>query len=219
MGTVEINEAEGKIILKARMICYGTRSSDETAKLIADEIMEVWNEPKATHRYNGKDLVVEFRIEGIHAPALKPNDVENNRDPENNFFRIEDEAPGDISFVDALGGNTGYFKLANLLNKSTTAAHEFGHTLGLAHPFHLDIRGEGAPGIMYPRGTWVDPDFQYDKTVLPGETGGTINPFFRKVLQSDINDLGLLRLKYNNGRAVLGDFTNFWHDAYYSAKA
>ena len=61
-----------------------------------------------------------------------------------------------------VGCNTGYFKLENLYKGSTTAAHEYGHTLGLQHPADLDLRGKGIPGIMYPRGTLVDPQFQYD---------------------------------------------------------
>ena len=101
----------------------------------------------------------------------------------NNYFRVEEFSESHISFVDGIGSNTGYFKLDNLLNNSTTAAHEFGHTLGLLHPEHLDIRGKGAPGIMYPRGTIVDPHFQYDPDAEPAATGGTMNPFHRKVLQ------------------------------------
>lgn len=85
-----------------------------------------------------------------------------------------------ISFVDGLNSNTGYFLLDNLLNGSTTAAHEFGHTLGLDHPHNLDIRGKGVPGIMYPRGTIVDPPYQYDPNAAPGKPGGTMNPFTGK---------------------------------------
>ena len=39
-----------------------------------------------------------------------------------------------------------------------------------------------------------------------------MNPFHRKVLQKDIDDLHLEKLHFNpNGRAVLGDFTSIWH--------
>jgi hypothetical protein len=67
---------------------------------------------------------------------------------------------------------------------------------------------------MYPRGTLVDPQFQYDPTVPAGVKGGTLNPFTRKVLQSDIDDLKLNKLDFNKeGFAVLGDFSSVWHDA------
>lgn len=45
---------------------------------------------------------------------------------------------------------------------SSTEAHEFGHSLGLwpgtkkGHPKE-NLLGKGQPGIMYPRGTIVDP--------------------------------------------------------------
>jgi len=142
-------------------------------------------------------------------------DVHENTDPRKNFFRVETFANGNISFVDDINSNTGYFKLDNLLNNSTTAAHEFGHTIGLEHPEILDIRGRGTPGIMYPRGTIVDPVFQYDPKAAPLQPGGTINPFTRKVLLNDIADLRLDKLDFDeNGLAVLGAFSSVWHDAH-----
>ncbi|MBI2730486.1 MAG: hypothetical protein HYX40_07020 [Sphingobacteriales bacterium] len=123
-----------------------------------------------------------------------------------------------ISFVDDIPCNTGYFKLDNLLNNSTTAAHEYGHTIGLKHPELLDIRGEGQPGIMYPRGTICDPHFQYDATAEPLAPGGTINPYKRKVLQKDIDALKLHRLSFDkNGKAILGDFSSIGHDKHLPA--
>ncbi|MBS1933680.1 MAG: peptidase M10, partial [Bacteroidetes bacterium] len=71
--------------------------------------------------------------------------------------------------------------------------------------------GKGQPGIMYPRGTICDPQFQYDVNALPLQPGGTLNPFTRKVLTSDINDLRLHRLSFKKGFATLGDFTSIYH--------
>ena len=113
--------------------------------------------------------------------------------------------------MDGLGCNTGYFKLENLYKGSTTAAHEYGHTLGLDHPTYLDIRGEGVPGIMYPRGTLVDPPYQYDPSKPAGVTGGTMHPMHRRVRQQDIEALRLHRLDIRSNKAVVGSFTNIYH--------
>ena len=53
----------------------------------------------------------------------------------------------------------------------------------------MDIRGQGVPGIMYPRGTLVDPQFQYDPSKPAGVTGGTMHPMYRKVKLEDIEAL------------------------------
>jgi hypothetical protein len=134
-----------------------------------------------------------------------------NTNPRNNYFRIEEFVIGNISFVDGIGCNTGYFKLENLYPGSTTAAHEYGHSIGLHHPPVLDIRGRGVPGIMYPRGTLVDPPFQYDPSRPAGVTGGTMHPMHRKVMPADIQQLQLHRLYFRNRRAVVGEFSNIYH--------
>lgn len=155
---------------------------------------------------------VRFKIQASHDPAISPIDIFQNLDPRNNYFRIEEFAHGNISFVDGLNCNSGYFKLENLYKGSTTAAHEYGHTLGLNHPKNMDIRGQGVPGIMYPRGTLVDPQFQYDPSKPAGVTGGTMHPMYRKVKLADIEALNLNSLNFNNGKAVLGEFSNVWHN-------
>ena len=144
-------------------------------------------------------------------PQLADIDIYQNLDPRNNYFRLEEFVRGNISFVDGLGCNSGYFKMENLYKGSTTAAHEYGHTLGLDHPEDLDLRGKGVPGIMYPRGTLVDPPYQYDPAKPAGVTGGTMHPMYRKVLTADVLALKLHRRKYENGKTIIGEFTNFWH--------
>ncbi|PWT96929.1 MAG: peptidase M10 [Bacteroidetes bacterium] len=200
------------LILHATFIVYGDAATPELARLIAEEIETMWNEPKGRVHFQHEWFDLRFRISGIIEPKLDPETVWFNDNPRLNYFRIEEFAFGDISFVDGIGSNTGYFKLANLLNQSTTAAHEFGHTIGLVHPEIVDIRGEGVPGIMYPRGTICDPQFQYDPAAIPLGPGGTMNPKYRKVKQSDIDDLKLDRLRFKtDGKAIVGEFTSIFH--------
>ncbi|RYD76888.1 MAG: peptidase M10, partial [Sphingobacteriales bacterium] len=194
------------------IILYGDAASDALAQQVAKEIETYWTDPEATVVIKGNRYKVVFNITASYTAELQPEEIFENDNPLFNYFRVEEFSSYDISFVDGLGSNTGYFKLLNLANNSTTAAHEFGHTIGLDHPAVMDIRGKGAPGIMYPRGTLVDPQYQYDPAAVAGAIGGTMNPAHRKVLQKDIDDLRLHKLSFDkNNKAVVGDFSSIWH--------
>ena len=209
MGEAEIREDQ--IVIHSHIVTYGNAAGEEVTELIRSEIEAMWNEPGALVQWQGRPCRVRFSITATFEPGLTVIELVSNTDPRRNFIRIEEFAQGNISFVDGLGCNSGYFKLENLYKGSTTAAHEYGHTLGLPHPGDLDYRGKGVPGIMYPRGTLVDPEFQYDPTRPAGTKGGTMHPQFRKVRTEDIEALNIHRLAFINGRAVIGDFTNVWH--------
>jgi hypothetical protein len=212
MGSAELDIHEQQLFIFSNIITYGNAATPEITELIRDEIETMWNEPAACLKFHNSIYTIVFRIQASHDLVISPIDIFQNLDPRNNYFRIEEFAHGNISFVDGLNCNSGYFKLENLYKGSTTAAHEYGHTLGLNHPKDLDIRGHGVPGIMYPRGTLVDPQFQYDPSKPAGVTGGTMHPMYRKVKLADIEALNLHRLDFNNDKAVLGDFTNVWHN-------
>jgi hypothetical protein len=66
---------------------------------------------------------------------------------------------------------------------------------------------------MYPRGTLVDAEFQYDPLVKAGEKGGTIYPIHRKVHQNDIDDLKLNSLIKNKQR-IIGKLSSVYHEAH-----
>jgi hypothetical protein len=211
MGELEIDMESTTLILHANIITYGNAADEAVTERIRSEIETMWNEPRAMVRINDRLLELEFRIQADIVSDIDPYTVVSNLDPRNNYFRIEEKSFHNISFVDGLGCNTGYFQYDNLYEGSTTAAHEFGHTIGLEHPFDLDYRGYGVPGIMYPRGTLVDPPYQYDPNIEAGLPGGTMHPKFRKVRAEDIQMLKLQRLRFIGGKAVLGEFTNIYH--------
>lgn len=211
MGTAEYNNTQ--LCICSHIISYGNAADSALTEMIREEIETMWNEPQATIMIEDQLMKIVFKITAEYLPDLSALDIYQNLDPRNNYFRIEEFAHGNISFVDAIGCNTGYFKLENLYKGSTTAAHEFGHTIGLVHPYDLDYRGQGSPSIMYPRGTRVDAQFQYNPAAKSGDSnnGGTMHPKYRKVLQSDIDLLKLHKLSFENGKAIIGEFTSVWH--------
>ena len=211
MVKLHIDTQARTIELEATVVAYGNASSPEISRQIAEEIGDMWNEPMGNVTLEGRHYGLVFRIDHLWKPDITPEEIASNTNPRLNFYRIEEYAHGNISFVDGLGSNTGYFKLENLYAGSTTAAHEFGHGLGLDHPVVLDIRGLGRPGIMYPRGTWVDPAYQYDPGAAPGAPGGTMHPRYRKVLVDDIHNLGLDALLTRQKTPYLGGFTSVYH--------
>ncbi len=213
MGEVELNKTASLLVIHSVFFIYGEAASEDITRRIANDINQLWNEPQATVNIRHNTYRVQFAIEAFYKPDLKPETVWYNDQPRYNFFRVEEFAEGNISFVDGIGCNTGYLKLENLLQTATTAAHEYGHTLGLVHPDNLDIRGQAVPGIMYPRGTICDPQLQYDPQAEPGKTGGTLNPFYRKVLQADIDALKLHKLSFSpQHTAVIGEFSSLYHE-------
>ncbi len=212
MGTIEIITAND-ILIRSHLVIYGDAANAEIAAYIREEVETMWNEPQGQVFIKNDIFNVRFTITTEYSPELESLTIYENTDPAVNYFRVEEFSHNHISFVDGIGCNTGYFKLDNLYKGSTTAAHEYGHTMGLKHPEDIDIRGWGIPGIMYPRGTIVDAAYQYNPVAIAGDgpNGGTMNPQHRRVTQADISQLNIHKLRFNNKQAVLGEFSSCWH--------
>ena len=210
MGIIEVDKERAHIKILSSIFLYGDAISEEVRADMQAEINEMWNAPNALVWVDNYPFKACFGVDVFLYPDLSEEDVRSNKNPRNNYIRVEEFAYGNISFVDGLGSNTGYFKKENLYKGSTTAAHEYGHTLGLPHPDDMNLIGKGTPGIMYPRGTLVDPEFQYDPDVQPGEVGGTMHPMHRRVHQEDVDLLNLSgRVKRKD--KVIGKLSSRFH--------
>ena len=210
MGELELDKIHKSLTIFSDFYLYGDSATEELAKEFTGEINALWNDPEAVLELEGNFFQVKFSTNYYHKPKLTVEEVLSNTNPKNNYFRVEDYSPLHISWVDGIGSNTGYLFIENLYSGSTTGAHEYGHTLGLEHPDNLVIIGMGRPGIMYPRGSLVDPEFQYDPAIKPGEKGGTIHPMHRRVLIQDIENLKLPKYIAQN-LGYIGKFSSVFH--------
>ncbi len=210
-----------KIIkIYANIFTYGGAADKKITKQIATNIQWHWNFPKAKAEINKVQYLVQFKIKPIYFPGLSKKIIDKNKDQKNIFIRLEEQLSTDISIMDGVCSNTGFFKKANIGYKgATTEAHEYGHALGLwpgeanGHPQDTDQRGKGVPGIMYPRGSWVDAKYQWYPNVAAGETGGTLMPDCRRVRQLDIDMLFLASKKITSKSTCrLGRLSNRYHN-------
>ena len=213
MGTIELDTDAKIIFIKSTIITYGNSATYELTQQICDEIENMWNEPNGVVELNNTTYTVRFIIDAQYNSLIAPETILQNENPKNNYIRIEAFSKINISFVDGIGSNTGYFLTDNLYLNSTSAAHEYGHSLGLVHPAELNIIGKGRPSIMYPRGTLVNPEFQYDVNALPAQNGGTLYPIHRRVMQIDIDNLQL-KDKIEKDIFIIGKFSNKYHEAH-----
>jgi len=180
---------ENRIIVTSNLYLYGSEANQKIGDMIIEEINRMYNEPKATIPLNGNMLDVMFDIRyQIISSGEALEMVTINDDYRNNFIRIENENKITRSFMGfGLGDNSGHWLTTDNLGTSTTAAHEFGHSLGLDHPVNPDFRGSfSPPPIMAARGSLVDARYQWNPLAKAGEYGGTMNPVYRRVSPEEI---------------------------------
>ncbi len=211
MAALAIRNEQHKIVtISAKLIFYGTQAADELAQKIVTEIRDMYHEPKARVELGGE--IFEVRIHIDYEVVSVDEVIElafKNTNFRYNFIRLEAQNHVTRSFMGfGLGDNVGHWITTDNLGDSTTAAHEFGHALGLDHPHQIDFRGRGNPGIMAPRGTIVDAHLQWNPAVAAGEYGGTLKPFHRRVQAYEIEAV-FEGLEFDsNGYAEIGHLSN-----------
>lgn len=222
-GIAAIDRQHHTITVSSNMTFYGGGANAQVARSTAADVQNAWNAAGGHVKIGGVSYAVQFKITGSYNADLSEKEIKGNKSYLNNYIKVGASNEQSVSYMDKKkgvdGSNTGSYLTKNIAKDgSTTEAHEMGHGYGEVkgtadgHPADLDIRGEGQPGIMYPRGALVDPQYQYDPSAPAGGPGGTINPETRKVLQADIDRLNLGGLQYNsNNRANVGGLTNTAH--------
>jgi len=177
------------ITARSHLFLYG-EVDDQLAQQIAREINEVWNEGEHQVLMGQVKYDFVFEVSTSVTTLEKARELSELQDPINNFIRIL-AGPNEHLTVSFIVGhtNSGVWLLSDQLGLAKTAAHEYGHTLGLEHPEGESY--EGIPRIMLTR--YYDPNLDLRQ---------------RKVLAIDIQELGI-----NEATATLGNYkTTFLFD-------
>ena len=209
-----------EIIVSAKLWFYGNFATPDLANKIVDEINKQYNEAQGKIELRQVDrssdeYLIRFETEAAIVSVEEVFDlVRSNKDFRNNYIRIEQDNILKRSFMgNELGGNIGHWLISDNLGESTTAAHEFGHSLGLDHPTEVDLRDrELPPPMMAPRGTLVKPRFQWNPTVNAGEFGGTMKPIYRKVCADEVVQIFEGKSFEEDGTLNLGVLHNLGYD-------
>jgi hypothetical protein len=206
-----VNHEINEIQIISTLYLYGSQASNEIGAQIIEEINRLYNEPEVFLRIKGQRMNVAFLV-GYELRSIEDAIAlaKTNRDFKNNFIRIESKNSLTRSFMGfGLGDNAGHWLTSDQLGVSTTAAHEFGHGLGLDHPLSNDYRGSSSPPpIMAPRGSLVESHYQWNPAAKPGEFGGTMNPKYRKVTVQEIEMIVKNISRDFNGNPVIGRISN-----------
>ena len=214
-ATAQLDPTQSTLHIQARLVFYGSEATPEAARAIVQEINRMYNEPEAEVLVEGKKYRVYFVIEyALLTMAEAADFIAQNKNYLNNFIRLEKENIVTRSFMGfGLGDNVGHWIVSDQLGQSTTAAHEFGHGLGLDHPARLDYRGSSSPPpIMAPRGTLVDAKYQWEPDAKAGEVGGTMKPIHRRVTVGEIQQIVDNLVFRPDGSTQLGRLSNITFD-------
>lgn len=187
-----------QIKVQAQINIYGNLATSQLAEAITNEINTVWNQQhyqviRSDGRYD-----VRFQIKVVAMTLLKAQrNWDQNQSPYYNYIRIIKEPNANITSSFIVGNtNSGIWMLSHALGSSTTAAHEFGHSIGLNHPEDGPVSGQ--PGIMVTNYYPVDKSYWIDPNAEEGSEDSKLDLRKRKVLDSDMANFKLENLEFNS---------------------
>jgi hypothetical protein len=194
---IQRDDTAGVIRYISQLNYTGPAATPENALDSAEEISRMWNESNAKVVLDGRTYRTEFVISytlNRYIPWFTDRSCGENHILVKNMEHADDRSNYEVS------GSDGTFYTSDDLGHSSTAAHEYGHGLGLQHN-DGDQGHARVPGIMFARGTRVAPRFQYDPHAHSGAAGGTVNPVLRHVRAEDVAqiDLSHIHFIYANG--------------------
>lgn len=178
------DETNKTLTVRSHFYFYGLIDQN-LSKDIATEINDVWNARRHQIILNKVSYDLVFKITSSVVDIDEARDISYMSNPMNNFVRIMEKANSSITSSFMIGHtNSGVWLLSNQLGVNKTAAHEYGHSLGLDHPEGDSY--EGIPRIM-----------------LTQFYGRDLNLRDREVLEVDIKEL-----KIKSDTNTLGEFKN-----------
>lgn len=183
---VKMNWKEKTITIKAHLVFSGEVENPIYAINSFEEIQRMWTETPTESWHFQKYFKVIFDL----SYSFEGQMLNNPTSCAYNYIEIGHKLPEiGVSYYKHNGAQYGYFYTGDDLGNSTTAAHEFGHALMLDH-LPTDQRKANTPGIMFAKGTFVKPEFQYASTSFHDQP--TLDPIHRKVTSSDIKRIFLV---------------------------
>jgi hypothetical protein len=211
---VKIDRDQNIFNVEAKIYFYGKYAEDILADKIVKEIEDFWNTPKAIYVHDDQAYKVVFDIKQECVSLEKASQLMvSNTHFAVNFVRIEDKNVSERSMMGyGLGENSGHWIITDRLGESTTAAHEFGHALGLPHPEEIDFRNTGLPPIMAPRGTIVDAIYQWNPLADAGMPGGTMLPTHRRVRTEEVLAVIAQSIYVDENTRKIGKISNYLFD-------
>jgi hypothetical protein len=191
------NTVESKLTLRSHLYLYG-QVDELLATQIADEINLVWNENNHKVEIDQKLYQLIVRVttsvvsvnQAIAFARLNPLAL-------NNFIRIN-SFPNDSIPVPFILGNTnsGIWISSFNLGKSTTAAHEYGHSLGLNHPLDEGLH-MGTPRLMITDYYPVEAKYWLNPNAFSGDELARLDLNNRQLTKADVRELGLEKLNFD----------------------